>query len=226
MGDLLVFGWAAHAASPAAKQRMVEFTILLGKLSGAEVAVCEADTYSELAGLVHRRSVDIAWLAPIPFIALERRKAAAPLVSHHRGGRAQFHSVLIVPARSRIRTPYGLKKKRAAWVDPHSASGYVIPRIQLAAFGIDPRTAFAAERFYGSHEAAVRAVVGGKADFAGTYAQLDRDGAPLRGSWLEVPGAADAVRVLVTFGAVPGDVIVARRDLPAATRERLTHALI
>jgi phosphate/phosphite/phosphonate ABC transporter binding protein len=222
--DRIVFGHAARESASAVGTQMRAFAAVLSKQARAEVTIIEAADYEKLATLVDAEKVDLAWLPPIPFIALDRKKAAVPLVSHHRGGRAEFHSVIVVAADSRIRTPVGLKGKRAAWVDPFSAAGYAMPRIQLAALGVDPRTAFAGERFLGSHDAVVRAVIGGKADFAATYAGLDRWGAPIRGPW--IPWAKDSLRVVTTFGVIPADVIAARATMDAAQREKLTRALI
>ena len=222
--ERLVFGHVARDGGSDERMRMQAFAAVLAKKVGAGVELAEAERYEQLAVMVDSREVDLAWLPPIPFIALERKEAAVPLVSHHRGGRADFHSVIVVTSDSRIRTPVGLRGKRAAWVDPYSAAGYAMPRIQLAALGVDPRTAFAAERFHGSHEAVVRAVLAGKADFGATYAGLDRWGAPIRGPW--IPWAAEQLRVVTSFGVIPADVIAARAGLSADRREKLTRALI
>jgi phosphonate transport system substrate-binding protein len=224
--ELQVFGYAAHAPSTGAKLRMDDFAVLLGKLAGVDVGIVSANTYEELAKLLYKRQVDLAWMPPIPFIALERKKRAVPLVTHHRGGSTQFHAVLFVRKSSRVRSPQGLAGKRAAWVDVHSASGFVLPRVQLAALGVDPREAFTEERFYGSHEAVVRAVVGGRADLGATYARLDRSGDVVNGPWSDLPGAEESIRVLATFGRIPSDVIVARADLSEKVRERVTKALL
>ena len=98
--------------------------------------------------------------------------------------------------------------------------------MQLAALGLDPRTAFGEERFYGSHEAVVRAVVGGRADFGATYARLDRSGEVVNGAWADLPGAEAATRVLIAFGSVPNDVILARSSLPEDVREKVTRGLL
>jgi phosphonate transport system substrate-binding protein len=205
---------------------MGTFTDFLGKLSGLHITVSPAESYDQLARRVHKKAFDVAWIPPIPFIALQSKKSVTPLVTLFRGGATQFHTAIIVRADSRVRTPSGLRGKRAAWVDPHSASGFVLPRVQLAALGIDPRTAFGEERFYGSHEAVVRAVVGGRADFAATYARLDRSGEVVNGAWADLPGAEESTRVLVSFGMVPNDVILARADLDEDVKEQLTRALL
>ena len=85
----------------------------------------------------------------------------------------------------------------------YSASGYVVPRVGLAAVGVDPRVAFAEERFWHSHEAVVRAVVAGRADFGATYAGVGPGGEITRGSWMDVQGADEAVRVLVQLRCNP-----------------------
>jgi phosphate/phosphite/phosphonate ABC transporter binding protein len=223
--EILVFGYAARAEPPAAKQKMRTFAALLGKMAGVDVNPDPSDSYEELAKRAYKRAVDLAWMPPLPFIALERKKRAIPLVTHHRGGSTQFHAVIVVRGDTRIRSPQGLKGKRAAWVDPHSAAGFVVPRVQLAALGLDPRTSFAEERFYGTHEAVIRAVVGGRADFGATYARVDRAGEVVHGPWADLPGAEEATRVLAAFGSIPSDVLVARSDLDDDVRERVTRAL-
>jgi phosphonate transport system substrate-binding protein len=224
--ELLVFGYAAPAQSVSMRRRMSDFALFLGKLAGIEITVSPAESYDQLARRVHKKTFDLAWMPPIPYIALQQKKTAVPLVTLYRGGTTQFHAVVIVRSDSRVRSPQGLKGKRAAWVDQHSAAGFVLPRVQLAALGIDPRSAFGEERFYGSHEAVVRAVVGGRADFGATYARLDRSGEVVNGAWADLPGAEEATRVLFTFGMVPNDVIVARADLPDEAREQVTKGLL
>ncbi|MDB4944216.1 MAG: Phosphonate transporter phosphate-binding periplasmic component [Labilithrix sp.] len=223
---MLVFGYAAHGASTLVRERVAELSRALGELAGAEIAVFEATSYEDLARAIVRGDVDFAWLPPLAFIALERRHAVVPLVSSERGGDTAFYSAIIVRADSGLVETDGLAGARAAWVDPYSASGYVVPRVGLAAVGVDPRVAFSEERFYHSHEAVVRAVVSGRADFGATFAGVNADALITRGSWLDVEGADEVVRVLVRFGAIPGDVVAATSDLAAERRDALTRGLL
>jgi phosphate/phosphite/phosphonate ABC transporter binding protein len=224
--DVLVFGYAAHGASTAMRERVAEFSLALGKLARAELAVYEAESYEDLARAMVVGEVDFAWLPPLAFVALERRGTVEPLVSAQRGGDTAFYSALIVARDSELQAPEDLAGARAAWVDRYSASGYVVPRVGLAAVGVDPRVAFAEERFWHSHEAVVRAVVAGRADFGATFAGVGKNGEITRGSWMDVPGADEAVRVLVRFGAIPGDVVAARTSLYDRKRETLTQSLL
>ncbi len=223
---MIVFGYCGASAPPALRNRFARFAEVLGRRSKLEVSLFESSSYQELAKAVVAGYVDVAWLPPVPFLTLDRRGAVAPLVHMHRGGSAAFHSAVVVRKDAPIATPADLRGMRAAWVDEHSASGYVVPRLRLAALGVDARVAFAEERFWRSHEAVVRAVVERRADFGATYAGIADDGAVARGPWLEMPAAADAVCVLVAFGGIPGDVVAARSALDAETRDRLLRTLL
>jgi ABC-type phosphate/phosphonate transport system substrate-binding protein len=163
----------------------------------------------------------VAWLPPIVFVRLA--DAVTPIGSIVRDGKSAYEAALVVRADSKIRTIDALRGTRAGWVDPWSAAGFVLPRVKLALLGIDPRTAFRSERFYGSHRAAMTALADGACDVAGTYAQSDAEGNVNAGAWSEIEGAE--VRVLATFGAIPPDVIGVRKGYPEEARERVLVAL-
>ena len=224
--DVLVFGYAAQGASTAMRESVASFSRALGVVADVELAVYEATSYEDLAHAMVRGEVDFAWLPPLAFVALERRSRVVALASARRGGDTAFHSAIIVAQSSRFQKPEDLVGARAAWVDRYSASGYVVPRVGLSAMGIDPRTAFTEQRFCHSHEAVVRSVAAGRADFGATYAGVGSNGEITRGAWLDVKGADSAIRVLVRYGAIPGDVVAARADLAAARRDALTSALL
>jgi phosphate/phosphite/phosphonate ABC transporter binding protein len=227
MSGKLVFGVAGRAGSPWGREPLDAFVAALARAADVPFDAFEAPTYEALATAVRDGRVHLAWLPPIPFIALERRGHVVALVTHARDGRRTFHAVLVVRAASPARGALDLRGGRAAWVDPFSASGYVVPRVELDRMGLDPRTAFASERFYRSHEAVVRAVVEREADFGATHAGLDASGEVVRGVWLDgVVASPEQVRVLAAFPEIAGDVIAARADLPGPTRARLLTALL
>jgi len=76
-----------------------------------------------------------------------------------------------------------LRGARAGWVDPWSATGFVVPRIELARRGIVPTSyalherrayptsTFRSEKFHGTHQETLRALARGDFDVAGTFAQ-------------------------------------------------------
>ena len=132
-----------------------------------------------------RAQLDLAWVSPIPFIALLRNESVVPLASPQRGG-MHYHGAIVVAAElAHRRSLPALVGKRAAWVDRYSAAGFVVPRIELAKAGLDVKTAFASQHFYGSHAAVVQAVADGRADFGATYVRLAANDAVVGGPWLD-----------------------------------------
>ena len=223
-----VFGYVGRGASNVARGRLADYAQVLAAALSVEVPVFEAASYTDLAAAVMSGFVDIAWLPPIPLIRLQRQNAIVPLVAHLREGRTHFQSALIVRTSAPYATVGELSGARPAWVDLDSASGYVMPRLALADAGLDPRAAFGPERFCGSHEAVVRAVATGRADFGATYAGVDDAGQACRGPWLDVVderGRPADVRVLATFGAIPGDATGVPAGLSADYRDRIAGVL-
>jgi ABC-type phosphate/phosphonate transport system substrate-binding protein len=219
--EFLVLGWASPTNVPSERAAMAAFARRVSELSGFEVTVAALESYDAVAQRLHRREIDLAWLAPVPFIALHNTGAVAPLASTRA---APYRTAILVRARSGIRDLVKLRGWRAAWVDRHSASGFILPRLELSRRGVNPRTQLARERFFGTHAGVVGALVSGEADFAGTYAWTDATNKTVRGAWSGTE-LEHAVRVLATFGSIPSDVLVARADTAKDVRLAIVRAL-
>jgi ABC-type phosphate/phosphonate transport system substrate-binding protein len=205
---LLSFGYVAPNVTASARLAMATYWIEVGQAAGLELIVIERPSYEALT-----RSF------------LERRKAAVPLVTHRRDGSSSFQSVLVAHRGAELKRVADLVGKRAAWIDQYSASGYVLPRIELAKRGIDPKTAFTTERFYRSHTAAIRAVLERRADFAGTWLGRDAKGVIVRAPWTDMVGG-EAIRIIDAFGIIPSDTIAARAALAPSDADKVCRALI
>lgn len=221
----LVLGYAAPEASDDAKRNMTELAMIIGQRAGVDIAVSPLASYDRVTQLVHKGKVDLAWVSPIPFIALNRNGSVEGLASPFRGG-MNYHGAIIVSARTHVGGLDSLKGKTAAWVDRYSAAGFVVPRIELAKAGLDVKTAFASQSFYGSHTAVARAVAAGAADFGATFVRLAANGAVIGGPWSGSPGLEEQLRIFATFGEIPPDVIAASAKLDAGIRDRLKKALL
>jgi ABC-type phosphate/phosphonate transport system substrate-binding protein len=66
----------------------------------------------------------------------------------------------------------------------------------------------------------------GRADVGATYATVNEAGVAVRGGWTDVPGGSENVRVLTTFGAIPGDLVAARVTLDPALVKAFSSALV
>ena len=178
-------------------------------------------SYRALAESVREGKSDVAWLPPVVYAWLA--EGVTPLGCIARGGSTTYSAALVALEASKIHALTDLAGTRAGWVDPWSAAGYVVPRIELARAGIAPSKAFRTETFYGTHRDALLALARGDCDVAGTYARTRDDKAPPEGAWSELEDVR--VRVIATFSSIPGDVIAVRRNLPPADYERALGAL-
>ncbi len=92
-------------------------------------------------------------------------------------GTTSYVSVMYVKADAGIADLAAMRGKSLAWSDPNSASGYLIPRAEFRAAGIDPTTYFGRTGFAGGHEQAVVAVMGGQYDAGVTWTSGQGDAA-------------------------------------------------
>jgi phosphonate transport system substrate-binding protein len=125
-----------------------------------------------------------------------------------------------VRADSGITTLEDVKGKVMCWVDPNSTSGYIIPRIMLAANGIDPDNDFSKTIETGSHNNSVQAVYEGECDVGVSYADA-------RSSIEEThPDVKDVVAVLATTTEIPNDSVSFAKDLDPEVRTQIVNALL
>ncbi len=216
----LVFGAAFSEPNSDKNDALVRFTEALAARSGLSITA-KACTYESLAAGMKDGTVSVGWLPPIVY--LKASTVAQPLLRIQRGKDKTYQTALLVREDSPYKEPKDLRNARAAWVDPWSAAGFVMPRLWLLSHGVDPRTLFRAESFKWSHKAAVQAVVDGAADVCGTYASVNAEGALTSGGWSTVPEAK--TRVLQKLGPVPPDLIAHLTSLPEATVVALRNAL-
>lgn len=178
-------------------------------------------SYRELMGSVREGTSDVAWLPPVVYAWLA--EGVAPLGSIARGGETTYAAALVTLDGSKVRGLDDLRGARAGWVDPWSAAGYVVPRLELAKAGLDASAVFRSEAFYGSHRDTLLALAKGDCDVVGTYARLSAAEGEPEGAWSELDDVK--VRLITTFGSIPPDVIAVRRNLPPAQYERALSAL-
>lgn len=221
----LVFGLVSASTEDGANASFDAFASWLLAKHELEVERKAWPTYKSLGESVREGTSDIAWLPPVVYAWLA--EGVNPLGFIARGGSTTYSAALVTLEESGIRTLADLKKarprKRAGWVDPWSAAGYVVPRIELSRAGIDPSTTFASETFYGSHREAMLALARGDCDLAGTYARVPEEERPPEGAWSEL--ADVSVHVVAMLGSIPSDVLATRRNLAPNHYERVLEAL-
>ena len=211
-----------HAETPAALER---FGAQLGYAVGESVRVEQFGSYGALRRALASGAAQLGWMPPVVLAEDAYAYGLEPLVTSQRNGSTRYCSVLFTRADTSIQVIGDLRGRTVAWVDRCSAAGYLLPRLHLAAEGLNLNTLFKRELFLGSHGAVVRAVFDGRADVGATYGgPPGADDADGRSGFADVaPGRP--VRVLFRTAAVAADAVVCDARLPAPLRDKLTAAL-
>jgi phosphonate transport system substrate-binding protein len=106
-----------------------------------------------------------------------------------------------------------------AFVDQGSASGYLVPALELLNAGVDPETDIT-PLFAGSHDGAVQAVYDGDAQVGTSF----NDARTLLTD--QLPDVGDKVVVFAWSAPIPNDGFAVAGDLPQDLKDGITAALL
>jgi phosphonate transport system substrate-binding protein len=162
----------------------------------------------------------IGWLNTFNYVLANEKFDVDVALVTERFGATTYVGQLNVRADSGITSLEDLKGKTMCWVDPNSTSGYIIPRIMLAANGIDPDADFAKTVEAGSHNNVITQVYNGECDVGASYADA-------RSSIEEdFPDVNEVVAVLATTTEIPNDSVSFIKDFDPEMRQQIVDALL
>jgi phosphonate transport system substrate-binding protein len=132
---------------------------------------------ADYAGVIQAfaaKQLDIAYMSPAAYASawVESNGDVVPLVvTQENDGSTSYVAMLYTRADSGIHSLAEMKGHSLAWADPNSASGYLIPRAEFRAQGIDPEPGkyFSRTGFAGGHEQTVVAVLNKQYDAGVTW---------------------------------------------------------
>jgi phosphonate transport system substrate-binding protein len=117
------------------------------------------------------------------------------------------------------------KGKKIAFVDPASASGYLLPLKMLRDLGVEPaETVFAMK-----HDNVVSMVYNGQVDGGATFHTPAHDGQIEDARRLvktQYPDVEDKVQIVQLSTAIPNDPIVVRAGLPVEMKTKIIDAFM
>ena len=228
--DELAFGLPPSFFDPRHRGLPDALATFLSDRIGRRVVPSHAVSYDDLSTRVANGSLAAAWLPPALFVELDRTIGLRAVAAAERGGGIGYYAAYFTHADSDVTSLDALRGRSVGWVDPGSAAGYVFPRLQLAALGIDPTVAFQEEVFFRSHEAVVRAVADRAVDVGATFVHVDpREPRKIvRAGWKPGPDDVDASRIrsLDPFGPLPADVIATTLAESEELADALGHAFL
>lgn len=165
-------------------------------------------------------------------IYLQDPDAVEPVfVSAEADGSLGYIAVMLARADSGIENIEQMEGRSLVYADANSTSGYLVPRAELAAMGIDDTTYFSNTGFGGGHEQGVIAVVNGQYDAAVTWASGQGDPAEgyTRGNVRRMidNGLLDMseMRVIWESNLIPNGPVVLRKDLPQEVKDIVSDYL-
>ena len=222
----LTFGLVPPPSFVGVEARLHPLLRWIGTHAGVELVRRHVTSYDDLVSSLRQGAIDVAWLPPIPFARLDAEGVVRSLVCAERGGGDAYVAVLFARADSGVSLLTEVRGKRIGWVDPLSTTGYVVPRMRLAARFPPNTKIFASETFFGSHAAVVRAVLDGVVDIGASYGGVSERGDLVRGAFHDFAGRAADLRVVEAFGAIPPDLVAIHATLDTDVEERLAAAFL
>ena len=194
----------------------------LEKKTGQKVKVFTATSYAGVVEAMKKKRVDIAWFGPLSYYLAEQEAGAEPFaVGVRQDGKSTYRSILVVPGDSSARTIMDLKGKNAAFVDPASTSGGLMPSYLVKkATGMMPQDFFGKFTYSGSHDAAELAVKNKTVDVAAdndiTYPRMLGKGLISK----------ESNRILLESPDLPGSPLTYRKDLPGKLKKAIREAIV
>jgi len=193
---------------------------LILEKTGIKVKTYVASDYTALIEALRGGSVHFAWLAPFGFVLAEQRAGAKILLKSVRKGKPHFYSCLIVRSDKPYKTVADLKGRNIAWVDPASASGYIVPKASLINDGMDPDKFFGKQIFAGGHDSVVLGVINGSVDVGATFTNEENGET---GAWnmlaMSKPEFKDKIRVIYVSKPVPNDTLSTSEKFYASNKD-------
>lgn len=193
---------------------------LLSERTGLTVTSNVGTDFSSVREAMCAGQAQIGWLNTFNYVLANEQCGVDAALATSRFGATTYAGQIIVRADSGIETLEDLNGKVMCWVDPASTSGYIIPRIMLAANGIDPDTAFSQTIEAGSHNNVVTQVYNGDCDAGATFSDART------GIEEEFPDVLEVVSVLATTSDIPNDSVSFVSDFPEEMRAEIVSALL
>jgi phosphonate transport system substrate-binding protein len=133
---------------------------------GRPVEIKQRRTYQEVNDMLGTGKLDAAVLCSGPYVHARRQHGVELLAVPVINGSPTYRSYIIVPSSSTAASLEELNRKRFAFTDPLSTSGYLYPVYALVSKAQQPATFFARTLFTYSHDNSIEAVAEGVVDGA------------------------------------------------------------
>ena len=204
------------------KERFKLLGEYLSKKTGVRVEFTILSRYGNIIDRFSTEKMDGAFFGSFTGALAIQKLGVSPLARPvNLDNTSTYQGYLFVRKSSGIKTARDMKGKRMAFVEKATTAGYVFPLAYLRENGIIDINQFFSEYFFaGSHDAAIYAVLNGKADVgAAKHSIYDR----VR---KDEPRVDRELVILAESPRVPSNGLCVRRGLNGALKQKLKEALL
>lgn len=221
-GDELVIGLLPEMNVFKQRKRFQPLVEHLSRETGVKVRLTLLSRYGNIVQRLSEEKVDAAFLGSFTgALAISQLKVEPLARPVNMDGTSTYHGYIFVRADSGITNAATMKGKTLALVERATTAGYVFPLAWLKHNGVADVEAHFAEHFFtGSHDAAVEAVLDGKADVGAAkntiYEHVFRDH----------PDTTNALRIVASSPRVPSNGLCVSPGFPEKLKRDIRKALL
>ena len=202
-----------------------EMTDWLEKETGYKYEVSIPASYVAVVEAMGSKKVDVAYLNTATYLMAREKYGVEPqFITTNIDGGTHYKGQFITRIDSKIKSLKDIDGKKMAYVDPTSASGFILPAYQLKTLGIKPKE----EVFAGRHDAVVTMVYQKQVDAGATFYALPEGGKIRDARHLveaQFPDVEEKISVLDYTIPLANDAFVFRKEIPSDMKKKVHDAL-
>lgn len=177
--------------------------------------------YKGLIEAIKNKKVDFAFFSAMTYVESEKQTELKVLLKKTWEG-PYYYASLIATKHSGIKKISDFKKKRIAFVDENSTSGFLYPQVYLRKNKIFD-SSFKSVTFSGSHAESIKMLEADKVDVAAVFSDDEHGG---KSAWTRFSKDKKAKCNIVWISApIPNDPMVVRTEFYNAN-QKLTHEIM
>lgn len=180
--DVIKIGVASMITPVDAVKYYQDVIDYIGEQIGRPVQMVHRRTYDEMDSLLEKGEVKIAFICSAPYVKNKEQFGVELLAAPSVNGKPIYHSYIIVPLDSPLKTFPELKGKVFAFTDPKSNTGKLYPTYLLKTMGLTPERFFSRILYSYSHNKSVemvaKKIVDGAAVESIVYDHMLKTGSP------------------------------------------------
>jgi len=220
-GLVLVVAPASDDTEGLDLQGLVNF---LAERTGMTITLEPCQTYGAAMEALRDGKAQLGWLGPAAYVEAAQGVDIEPLAVGLRKDKTSpnYQSLFLARSAGPVRSLEDIRGTRLAISDPHSTSGYQVPRMELAEVGIrlEDESTFKSVLHAGNHDEAIRHLLDDNVDaIAVSSINFDQHVADGR---IE----SDRIRILHRSREIPGAPLVCLRSLDPTLKGRLKKLIL